>query len=185
MMSKLTDKLKKDLQSGPVDKADQMVILTHLFIGILIWFTYQSHFLDKELIRNFTSRYLFLLPFILIGLFFRKLRKIRFYLIWLIISLIQIFIYSKLKDNPDFIIPRGTAFGGLTGLLPTLIMYQLLRQIFYSIKEKEMIISLQKGRMTMFEKEDRRNMTWLDIAFSIILGLTAALSGPLLTSWDN
>ncbi len=184
-MSKLTDKFKKDLQSGPVDKTDQIVILTHLLIGILIWFTYQSHLLDREFIRNFTSSYLFLLPFILIGLFFRKLRKIRFYLIWLIISLLQLFIYSKLKDNPDFLLPRGTAFGGLTGLLPTLVMFQLLRQIFYSINGKEMIISLQKGRMTMFEKEDRRNMTWLDITFSVILGLTSVLSGPLLTTWDN
>lgn len=182
-MSKLTDKFKKDIESGPLNKTDMVLISIHLFIGLLIWFTYQYHLIEVELIKNFTSSYLFLLPFLLIGLFFRKLRKIRFYFIWLTISIIQIIIYSKLKDNPDFVFPRGSSFDGLIGLLPTLIMFQLLRQIFYLIEGKEMIISVRQYRMTMYEEDDGRNMTWLDISFSLILGLTSVLSGPLIASW--
>lgn len=86
------------------------------------------------------------------------------------------------KDNPDFMFTRKTSFEGLLALLPTLIMFQLLRQIFLSLKGQEMIISIRHYRMTMYEEEDRRNMTWLDVAFSIILMATAVFSGALLTA---
>lgn len=181
-MSKLTDNLKKDFKSGYLNKTDLIVIFGHLTIGLLIWCTHQYNLIDKKNLKEFSNIYIFLTPFLLVGLFFRKLRKIRFWSIWLTISIIQLFIYPLVKNNPDFDFPRGTAFDSLVSLFPTLIIYQILRLIYYSIKEEEMIISLRQYRWTMFEKEDRRNMNWLDIAFSIILGLTSILSGILLTS---
>jgi Na+/proline symporter len=180
-MSKLTEKLIKDFKSGPINKTDLIIILSHFTIGLSIWFIFTQGLVDKNSLKSFTSGYLFLSPLILVGLFFRRLRRIKFYLAWLIISIIQIFIYQKVKDNPDFIFPRGTAFDGLTSMLPTLILFQICRQIFYLIKGQEMIISLRHYRFTMYEEEDKRNMTWIEVAFSILIGLTAVLSGIFLT----
>lgn len=181
-MSNLTDKFKSDFKSGHLNKGDLIIILTHLTIGLLIWGVYKNDLVDNKLLKDFTSTYFFLTPFLLVGLFFRKLRKPKFYLIWLIISIAQLLIYPFVKNNLDFDFPRGTAFDGLVALFPTLMVYQLLRLTFYSVKGQEMIISLRQYRWTMYEKEDSRNMTWLDIVFSIILGLTATLSGIFLTS---
>ena len=158
-----------------------MVILAHPIIGVLIWYTYQQGLMSKETLKDFTSGYMFLLPLLLVGLFFRKLRNIKFYLVWLAISIIQVFIHPLVKDNPDFTLPRGTSFDGLMALLPTLIMFQLFRQLFFSLKGQEMIISIRHYRMTMYEEEDRRNMTWIEVVFSILLMLTAILSGSFLT----
>ena len=176
-MNKLTNKFNRNAKSGQLNKTELIIILVHPAIGLLIWYTYQHELLGSELLRNFTSSYLFVLPLLLIGLFFRELRKIRFYLVWLAISIFQTLIYPMVKDNPDFMFTRKTSFEGLLALLPTLIMFQLLRQIFLSLKGQEMIISIRHYRMTMYEEEDRRNMTWLDVAFSIILMATAVFSG--------
>jgi Na+/proline symporter len=178
-MNEPSNKLTKDKIS--FNKTDLVVIFTHLTIGLLIWVTYQQELIDKEIIKSFASGYIFLAPLILIGLFFRKLRKIGFYLIWVSIALLQILIYLYVKDNSDFFFKRGTAFDGLIALLPTLILFQIFRQIFYSFKGQEMIISIRHYRMTWYEKEDRRNMTWLEVVFSILLMLTATLSSVFLT----
>lgn len=180
-MSKLTDKLKKDFKSGHLSKTDLIILLTHPTIGLLIWYSYQQDLFDKETLKDFTNIYLFLLPLLLVGLFFRKLRNIQFYLAWLLISIAHLFIYPMVYENPDFTFPRGNSFDGLVALLPTLVVFQFFRQIFYSIKGQEIIISTRHFRMTMYEEEDRRNMTWIEVIFSILLMLTATLSGVFLT----
>jgi hypothetical protein len=182
-MSKLIDKFILDFKSGQLDKTDLIVIFIHPTIGLLIWYTYQLDLLDKDILRDFTGGYLFLLPLALVGLFFRKLRNIKFYLAWLTISVTHVYIYPLVKDIQDFTLPRGTSFDGLMALLPTLIMFQLLRQIYFSVKGQEIIISIRHYRMTMYEERDKRKMTWIEVLFSILLALTATLSGIILTQW--
>ena len=180
-MGKLKDKLILEFRTAQIQKKDLMVILAHPIIGLLTCYTYQQGLMEKGILKDFTWGYLFILPLMLIGLFFRKLRNMKFYLVWLTISIIQVFIYPLVKDNPDFTFPRGTSFDGLVALLPTLIMFQLFRQIFFSIKGQEMIVSIRHFRMTMYEEEDGRNMTWIEVAFSILLIFTAIFSGHLFT----
>ena len=180
-MSKLSDRLKKDFKSGHLSKIDLIILITHPIIGLLIWHSYHQDFFDKETLKDFSNVYLFLLPLLLVGLFFRKLRNIQFYLAWLLISIVHLLIYPMVYENPDFAFQRGTSFDGLVALLPTLIIFQLFRQIFFSLKEQEMIISVRQYRMTMYEEEDRRKMTWIEVIFSILLMLTATLSGIFLT----
>lgn len=175
------ERLTRKSEQTSLDKTDWTVIFAHPLIGFLIWLTYQQNLIEGEILKKFTSTYLFLLPFILIGFFFRKLRNVKFYLVWLVFAIIHIPIYFAVKDNLNFVFPNGNAFDGLIGLLPTLIMFQILRQLFFRIKGKEMIISIRHYRMTMYEHEEKRNMTWIEVGFSILLMLTAILSGIFLT----
>lgn len=39
-----------------------------------------------------------------------------------------------------------------------------------------MIISIRQFRMSMWEEEENRNITWLEVLFSITIALTAVLS---------
>jgi hypothetical protein len=53
-----------------------------------------------------------------------------------------------------------------------MVMFQILRIIFIKTNNKEMIISIRKFRMTRWEEEDNRNMTWLEVGFSLTLFAT-------------
>ena len=178
-MNELVDKFIKDYKSGQLRTTHFLIIFLHCFTGLFFWASYKTRAIPIDTLKEIISSYNFLLPIVLIGLFFRKLRNVKFYLIWLVIGLVQLIIYQLAVDNPDFTFPRGTAFDGLVALLPTLIMFQLMRQIFYSIKRKEMIISIRQFRMTFYEEEDKRNMTWTEVLFSILLMLTAIFSGTI------
>lgn len=120
-----------DYESGQIKKTDLIVILAHSTIGPVIWYTYQQEPYGHGTLKGFTSGYVFALSLLLVGLFFEKLRNIKLYLVWLTIGIIQVWIYPLVRDNPDFTFPRGTSFDGLVALLPTLVMFQLLRQVFY------------------------------------------------------
>jgi hypothetical protein len=180
-MNKLTDKFINDFKSKNLNLTDQIIISIHLTIVLIIYLTYQLKDSDKDLLKTFTHLYIFISPLLLVGLLFRRLRKVKFYLVWLIISIIQIFIYPIVKDIPDFSFYNGTAFSGLTSMLPTLILFQIFRQVFYLLKGQEMIISIRHYRFSMYEEEDKRNMTWIEVVFSFLLSLTAIFSGDILT----
>jgi uncharacterized membrane protein len=86
-----------------------------------------------------------------------------------VIGLIQLIIYNSVKDYPDFQFPIGKAFSGLKALLPTLLVFQIFRLVFYSLRGQEMILTMWQGRMTMWEKEENRKMTWIEVVFSLLL----------------
>jgi len=99
----------------------------------------------------------------------------RYYVIWVFIGVIQLTVYFYINDNPDFIFPNETGLSGLKALLPVLIMFQILRQISIKFFHREMIISMRYGRMTWYEEEDKRNMTWIEVLFTFILVGTTIL----------
>lgn len=175
-MVKLVDHLKKDIKLGRLDKTDVIIVSSHLVVGLMIWCAHQYRLLDGKYLRDFSNAYIFLGPLVLVGLFFRRLRKIRFWFIWVLISILQLWIYSVVKDHPDFDFLNGNAFDSLVALFPTLLVYQVLRLIYYSVMGREMIVSLRQNRWSMYEEEEGRNMNWMDVLFSMVLGATSVFS---------
>jgi len=173
-MSSLTNKLSDDYKLR-LRTTDLIVVSIHLLVGLIFWTTYNLDWTSGTNIKQWVSGYYFLVPFALVGLFFRNLRNFKFYLIWIAIGLIQLIVYYAVKDNPDFQFQRGTAFSGLKALLPTLLVFQVFRLIFFSLRGQEMIVTMRKGRMTMSEEEERRNMTWIEVVFSLLLMATIIL----------
>ncbi len=153
-----------------------MIIVGHLFIVFGIWLSYQQSLFSIENLKDFINVYFLLLPLIILGLFFRKLRNFNFYIIWVIIGIAQILVYPEVNDLNEFQFYRGSSFSALISLLPTLIIFQILRIIFIRTHNMEMIISIRYYRMTMWEEEENRKMTWLEVAFSMLLFFTIVFS---------
>ena len=167
-MNRLVTKLSDDYKPKLL-VADFIVIFTHLLVGLIFFGLCNLDLLSRTDIKEWISGYFFLMPFALVGLFFRNLRRLKFYFIWIVIGIIQMMIYYSLSDNPDFQFVRGNGLSGLKALLPTLIVFQILRLTFFNLRGQEMIVTMRRGRMTMWEEEEKRNMTWLEVLFSMLL----------------
>ncbi|MEP1358887.1 MAG: hypothetical protein ABJK91_11985 [Nonlabens ulvanivorans] len=150
--------------------------MIHLLVVLTMWISHEQRFLQTDTLRDFIDVYFFILPLLLIGLFFKNLRNFNFFIIWLTIGLIQLLTYPELHDLTGFQFYRGSAFDGLRSLLPTLLVFQLLRIVFIRTHNQELIISIRLFRMTMWEEEENRNMTWLEVGFSLTIALTAVFS---------
>jgi len=154
---------------------DVISLTGHSIICLLLWVCYNFNLVPLEIIKSCTFVYFFILPLILISLLFRNLRNLKYYSFWIIIGLIQLLIYYCSKDNHDFFLARGTGLVSLKVLLPVLIMFQLLRQISLKVYKQEMIISIRHYRMNFYEEEEKRNMTWMEVLFSLILFATTII----------
>ena len=161
--------MKTIIEKSRYNYIDFLSLAIHLLICLFLWTIYKYDLIEIGKVKTLTNFYFFMIPLLLIGLMFRNLRDTRFYIIWTIVGLIQLFIFFLVKDNPDFYFPRGTAFDGLKALLPVLIMFQILRQISLRVYKREMVISIRQYRMSWYEEEESRNMTWIEVLFSMIL----------------
>ncbi|HEU5290905.1 MAG TPA: hypothetical protein VFU05_09705 [Cyclobacteriaceae bacterium] len=166
---------KKDFKFKNLTKTETTIVLAHLLVSLTFWTIYKFDLIPTENLKAWVSGYYFLVPFAVIGLFFRYLRNFKFYLAWLIISIGQLTVYFMVDGLTDFFYPRGTAFSGLKALLPTLILFQLFRVILLKTQGRELIVTMRRGRFTMWEEEDNRNMTWVEVMFSLLLGGTIVI----------
>lgn len=172
------DKIKI-IKRSPLSKTEILAVTAHVVWSFFMWLLYNQNIIKIQTLKDIVNMYLFVMPMLLVGLFFRNLRNFNFYFIWLIIGIIQVLWYPKLVGISDFQFVNGSAFSGLISLLPTIIMYQLLRVIFIKTHNMEMIISIRQHRMSRWEEEENRNMTWLEVGFSVTLLLTAVFSSVI------
>jgi len=160
--------------------ADISAIFLHILISLFFVFSYKENWIPIDQLKNWVSGYYFILPLVLIGVFFRPLRKMNFYLVWVILGIVQLYIYFIVKDNPDFYFQnRGTSFDGLRSLLPVMILFQIFRQNLKKKYKLEMIISIRKHRMSWYEEEEHRNMLMIEVVYSILLSFATVLFGVI------
>jgi hypothetical protein len=147
---------------------DWLSLIIHVLICLTLWFSYTYELFCIDFIKKTTNGYFFVLPIILLGVFYRNLRNLKYYVFWTIIGIIQVIVYFIARDNPDFLFPRMTGLNSLKALLPVLIIFQILRQMSLKVYKREIIISLHH-RISMYEEEEKRKMTWMEVLFSLIL----------------
>ncbi len=167
--------MKTEIEKSILKRVDYITIVGHLLICTFLWTSYTFEIIQIQNIKQWTNIYFFALPLFMVGLQFRNLRNLNYYLIWTIIGIIQLIVFIIEKDNPDFYFINGTGLDGLKALLPVLTLFQVFRQISLKWFKREMILSLQQYRMTWYEDEEKRNMTWTEVLFSISLFGTSIL----------
>jgi hypothetical protein len=160
---------QKDFKLKNLTKAEIATVVVHILISLVFWTICKFDLMPAEDLKGWIRGYYFFVPFAIVGLFFRNLRGLKFYLTWLIISIGQLVVYFIVDGLTEFFYARGTAFSGLKALLPTLILFQLLRMILLRTQGRELIVTMRTGRFTMWEEEENRNMTWIEVAFSYFL----------------
>ncbi|MEO9476234.1 MAG: hypothetical protein ABJG41_11890 [Cyclobacteriaceae bacterium] len=155
---------------------DYGIILVYLAIPIGIWLSTEQQHFSKEFIKDFTFGYFFVTPIFLVGLLYKRLRNFYFFLSWVLIGLTQIILYPELQGLEEFQFFRGNAFTGMRSLLPTVIMYQILRVIFIRTHNMEMIVATRKYQFSRWDEDQQRKVTWLEVGFSLTLLATALLT---------
>src|SRR5688572_7275333 len=150
---------KKDFKLKNLTKTETTIVFVHVLVSLTFWTIYKFDLIPTKNLKGWISGYYFFVPFAVVGLFFRNLRSFKFYLIWLTISIGQLTVYFMVDGLTEFFYPRGTAFSGLKALFPTLVLFQLFRMILLKTQGRELIITMRRGRFTMWEEEDNRNMT--------------------------
>lgn len=173
---------QKDFRLKDLTKSEIATVIIHILISVAFWTIYKVDLMPTQDIKGWISGYYFLVPFALVGLFFRNLRSFKFYLTWIFVSVGQLVVYFMVDGLSEFFYPRGTAFSGLKALLPTLILFQLFRLFLLRTQGRELIVTMRKGRFSMWEEEDNRNMTWLEVVFSLLLMGTIVTFSVL---WKN
>lgn len=169
----------KLINRNPLTSTDKIAIAVHVLASVGMWVSYEQHLLQIDTLKDVVNMYFFMMPMLLVGIFFRNLRNFNFYIIWVFIGITQLMIYPDLIGMSEFEFFRGSAFSGLRTLLPTVLMFQFLRIVFIKTHNMEMIISIGQHRMSRWEEEENRNMTWLEVAFSITLLLTAVFTNVI------
>jgi len=164
-----------ETKKNKLNRIEIITIVIHVIICTFLWTVYSFKLFEIEQIKMWTNMYFFILPLFMVGFQFRNLRNNNYYLIWTFIGILQLWVYSVEKDNVDFYFVNGSGIDGLKALLPVLVLFQIFRQISLKIYKREIIISLQQYRMTWYEEEEKRNMTWIEVLFSILLFGTSIL----------
>ena len=157
------------MKKNKFDNVDVSCICIYLLGSLFLYLSYHYALFSVDKVKLWIYLSYFFVQFALFGLFFRKLRNDKLYLCWCFFGLLQLLVFFLLKDNSVFFNRGGSDLNSLRGLLPSLIVYQILRKIYYKIYKQELIISMSMGRMSFFEEEDNRNMNFLDVAFSLIM----------------
>lgn len=171
----MTEKVRI-IKYTPLKPIEIGVVLAYFVIALEIWLVNEWHIISYEQLKSFTHFYFLAIPFVLIGMMYSNLRNIYFFMTWVGIGLGQLLIYPKLTGLTQFQYLIGNAFSGMQALLPTLLMFQVLRILFISTHNKELIVTLRKFRMSMWEEEEKRYMTWIEVGYSLIIYATIIFS---------
>jgi hypothetical protein len=161
--------MKLENKTHKLSWLDKTVVLIHIFICFFLWFSYNNSLFPIDTVKKYIGGYFFILPITVIALLFRRLRNIKYFLIWLIVGLLQMIAYYILKDNPEFFHPIVSPITGLRSLFPVLLLFQILRQISFRLYNKDLIISFSAGRTSIYEEEDNCDMNGLDFISTFIL----------------
>jgi len=162
-------------KTNKIGRIEIITIIVHLLVCTFLWTVYNFKLFEIEQLKTWTNMYFFVLPLFMVGFQFRNLRNFNYYSIWTLIGVLQLGVFMIEKDNTDFYFVNGSGIDGLKALLPVLVLFQVFRQISLKIYKREIIISLQQYRMTWYEEEEKRNMTWVEVLFSILLFGTSIL----------
>lgn len=163
------------MERTDLKKIDYIVLGLYLIIGLLIFIFYYQNIFPQKTINESVLAFGFGFPFLLYGLYYKRLRNVKVIAIWSLIALFQIGIYLKYKQNSDFISTIGSSYLEYLMMLPILIIIlSLLRYWYWLIYKQELVITSLNFRAG--EIVENRKLRGTDFAFSII-GISIMIFG--------
>ncbi len=144
------------------DKWDLTTVLLYLGLTVFIFFTNIST--KRDWIFTYSlGTHLFIYFFN-----YKSLRKPNIWLIWLLFSLVHLFLYYQFGNDPELQMFRGAAAHGLQFTWLLLILFQLLRFISAKIQNQE-LVAPSKSRTDIW---DNRKVTVVDFVLFVIYMVT-------------
>jgi len=162
----------KILKIEKMDRWDYFTILLYLLLTAFIYFD-PNRFITKEIILAYS----YITPAFLYLYNYKSLRNIYVWLIWVVISIIHIWLYIELSELEKFQYQIGSAAAFLKYTWIFILLYQLLRISFLKFKKIE-LVAPNVGSNDIW---DRRKLTRLDTLFFFIYFGLYILLGILIT----
>ncbi|MBO0321567.1 hypothetical protein J0X14_04600 [Muricauda sp. CAU 1633] len=144
-----------------MDNWDFYSIFIYVAISLIIYFDPYG-LITKEMVLF----YAYLTPLFLYLFNYKSLRKLNVWIIWTIISLLDIVLYYEISGIEKFMFVRGPASGFLRYTWIFLLLFQLLRVISFKFQEME-LVAPNKGSIDIW---DNRRLTFVDNICFIIYG---------------
>jgi hypothetical protein len=92
---------------------------------------------------------------------YKSLRNLTVFFIWLLIGLLHLLIYFKLKGDTTLEMFRGHATVPLRNTVPLLIFYQVLRLVSLKIRGHELVVPNKISRTDMFNERQPTGVDFL------------------------
>ena len=132
------------MNKSKILKIDYYVVGLYIGIGLLLFLAYKFGILSQDTINSGLLGFGLMGSLLLYGFYYKRLRYLKVNLIWILISLIQVLIYSISVKNTDFNDAIGGTFLNSLFYLPLmLVIFQTLRLIYKLIFRYEIIINLR------------------------------------------
>ncbi len=141
------------------------ILILSIYI-VFSFFLYVYFDVTKKPNINFLMYYTFITHFWLIGFDYRALRKLNYYIIWLLIGIIHFVIYLKIKDNSAYAFVKGHAADGFKTTIIVLIFFQFIRLLSFEVQGLDYVSPPRSGKMDMYNE---REYTGWDIFLTMIL----------------
>lgn len=169
--------LRKHYKSKKLTTEEWVVVIIYLILSLFFYLGYRFNFPANFNWPKWMKLYGVGIPFIIIGAHYRNLRNLKYYVIWVTFSIMQLIVYQMAKNIPELNDVGGSALTGLRSLLPALVLYQLFRIFLLRINGRDLIVCLARGRTTRWEPEENRSISDIEIAFSILIAVTIMAFG--------
>ncbi len=146
------------------------VISIIVYILLIVFIAYKGVYKSSsESTGKWLIAYSFGTPLFLYIVNYKSLRNIRIYLIWITISIFHLVLYNKLQGFESLSTHGGHSANGLQYTIVYLILWQLLRVIYYKITKMELVAPM---RGSYYDYFDCRKLSILDYtAFIIYMGV--------------
>src|SRR6185369_11940902 len=126
-MQKIRTKFQTDFRKSRLKMADITVLTIYILLSLFFWLVYKQELIAKDILRTLVPFYYFTSAFLLLVGYYRQLRNYKVYILWLVIGAVQFAVYVMVKENPDFMMYRGTNLTSMRMLFIMLLSFQLFR----------------------------------------------------------
>ncbi|MFH6957459.1 hypothetical protein ACHRV1_08635 [Flavobacterium aquidurense] len=153
-----------------LNKWNIITVCIYLLLSIFLWMYCLENKIDQKEILFY---YGFGTQFFIYSFQYRELRNFNYFLIWIVIAIIQFCIYLAIKDSPELALVNGNAALGLRSTIITLLLFQFLRFLSLQIQHKELVAPARSSKTDLL---DERKITIFDvICFIIFVAVTIFL----------
>ncbi|WP_439185933.1 hypothetical protein [Carboxylicivirga taeanensis] len=149
------------------------VVLIFLYIIWCVGLTigYKSDYFEFQFIKKAIGLTGFGSALLIYGIYSKKLRNNKIFIVWLVIGLVQFIIYILYSDLPEFSTPKGSVLSPIKGLLIAVVVYRGIRHLYYKIFRRELIITDRGDFVGERSFDEQRTIGKSDFIFSILGGL--------------
>lgn len=156
------------LNKEELDNWDYHITFIYFIFHLLLFIIYHFNLIDRNFIKEFYFIIGIISTFLVFDVFSIRFRKMKMFLIWITIGVIQLFIYYKFRKYYNLKVINGTYIDWLKGVPAALIVSFILNSINNRIFGDHFIVTTFRLKADEIVSGETRKLRPTDYLFSII-----------------